>query len=103
MFADLLVHVTDVSNPLAAEEAEVVDAVLADLGLGETPRVLVLNKLDLVADDPELGDDSSQDGAVMTSAIKRWGIDALRHAIDAALANMRDDDAEGKVVASSTA
>lgn len=102
MFADLLVHVTDVSNPLAAEEAEVVDGVLADLGLGETPRVLVLNKLDLVADEPEPADDSSQDGAVMTSAIKRWGIDALRHAIDTALANMRDDDAERTAVVGST-
>ena len=103
MFADLLIHVTDVSNPLAAEEAEVVDSVLVDLGLGETPRVLVLNKLDLVADEPQLADDSSQDGAVMTSAVKRWGIDALREAIDVALGNERDDSAERKVVAGSTA
>ena len=102
MFADLLIHVTDVSNPLAAEEAEVVDAVLANLGLGETPRVLVLNKLDLVADEPELADDSSKDGAVMTSAIKRWGIDSLREAIDVALGNVSDDSAERKVVACST-
>lgn len=103
MFADLLVHVTDVSNPLAAEEAEVVDGVLADLGLGETPRVLVLNKLDLVADGPEPGDDASENGAVMTSAIKRWGIDALRRAIDAALRDMLDDDAKRKAVVGSTA
>ena len=102
MFADLLVHVTDVSNPLAAEEAEVVDGVLADLGLGETPRVLVLNKLDLVADEPQFGDDASQNGAVMTSAIKRWGIDALRDAIDAALTDTRDDDVGREVVASTT-
>ena len=102
MFADLLIHVTDVSNPLAAEEVEVVDAVLADLGLSDTPRVLVLNKLDLVADEPGFGTDSSEDGTVMTSAIKRWGIDELRRAIDAALDNTRDD-ADRKVVAGSTA
>ena len=85
MFADLLIHVTDISNPLAAEAAEVVDGVLDDLGLGETPRVLVLNKLDLVTKERPPGDEVSDDGAVMTSAIKRWGIDELRFAIDAAL------------------
>jgi len=88
MFADLLVHVTDISNPLAAESAEVVDSVLADLGLSETPRVLVLNKLDLVTDVPPPAEEISNDGNVMTSAIKRWGIDELRSAIDVALGNV---------------
>ena len=87
MHADLLVHVTDISNPLAAEEAEVVDRVLADLGLGDTPRVLVLNKLDLVADTPPEDDETSDNGSVVTSAVKRWGIDELRGAIDVALGN----------------
>ena len=87
MHADLLVHVTDISNPLAAEEAEVVDRVLADLGLGDTPRVLVLNKLDLVADTPPEDDETSDNGSVVTSAVKRWGIDELRDAIDVALGN----------------
>ena len=87
MFADLLVHVTDISNPLAAESAEVVDGVLEELGLGETPRVLVLNKADLVMDAPPTANDLDDDGAVVTSAVKRWGIDALRSAIDVALAD----------------
>lgn len=87
MFADLLVHVTDISNPLAAESAEVVDVVLEDLGLGETPRVLVLNKLDLVMDAPPSRDEIWDDGSVMTSAVKRWGIEELRLAIDVALGN----------------
>ena len=96
MFADLLIHVTDISNPLAAEAAEVVDGVLDDLGLGETPRVLVLNKLDLVAKEPTTDNDVSENGAVITSAIKRWGIDELRFAIDAALStNSREVAVEG--------
>ena len=93
MFADLLVHVTDISNPLAAEAAEVVDGVLVDLGLGKTPRVLVLNKLDLVMDAPPSQDEIANDGSVMTSAVKRWGIEELRMAIDAALGNGVDDEA----------
>ncbi|MXZ03646.1 MAG: GTPase HflX [Chloroflexi bacterium] len=98
MFADLLVHVTDISNPLAAEAAEVVDGVLDGLGLGETPRVLVLNKLDLVTKERPTGDDVSDNGAVMTSAVKRWGIDELRFAIDAALsADGREVVAAGSI------
>ncbi len=93
MFADLLIHVTDISNPLAAEAAEVVDGVLNDLGLGDTPRLLVLNKLDLVTKQPPADDEISDDGTVMTSATKRWGIEELRLAIDAALNMDRLEDA----------
>lgn len=92
MFADLLVHVTDISNPLAAESAEVVDGVLEGLGLGETPRVLVLNKLDLVMNSPPERDEMWDDDTVMTSAVKRWGIEELRFAVDAALGNDVKED-----------
>ena len=99
MHADLLVHVMDISNSLAAEEAEVVDRVLADLGLGDTPRVLVLNKLDLVADTPTEDDETSDNGSVVTSAVKRWGIDELRGAIDVALGNGDQTEGETEVQA----
>ena len=95
--ADLLLHVTDISNPLAAEEAEVVDRVLAGLGLGDTPRVLVLNKLDLVADTPTEDGEMSDNGSVVTSAVKRWGIDELRGAIDVALGNGEQTGGETEV------
>ena len=98
MFADLLVHVTDISNPMAAEAAEVVDGVLEDLGLGETPRVLVLNKLDLVMDAPPSREEIWDDGSVMTSAVKRWGIEELRLAIDAALGNSDSEEATEELV-----
>ena len=96
MFADLLVHVTDISNPLAAEEAEVVDVILAELGLEDTPRILVLNKLDLVADSPTSESETEDDATVATSAIKRWGIDQLRVAIDAAFANVTGANVTGE-------
>ncbi len=98
MFADLLVHVTDISNPLAAESAEVVDGVLEDLGLGDTPRVLVLNKLDLVMDAPPSREEIWDDGSVMTSAVKRWGIEELRLAIEAALGNSDVEEATQELV-----
>ena len=93
--ADLLLHVVDVSSPHAAEQAQVVDGILDEMGLTETPRILVLNKLDLVTDDPaKVGDvdggaeamsvngRASATPVVLTSALKGWGIDELRAEID---------------------
>ncbi len=93
--ADLLIHVVDISSPYAAEQAQVVDDVLQDMGLGETPRILVMNKLDLVADGPDTEDlevvPVSSAGATqvtLTSALKGWGIDRLRNVIDQELSRI---------------
>src|SRR3546814_13000294 len=42
--ADLLLHVVDASDPLRAERIAQVDAVLAEVGAGEIPQLLVYNK-----------------------------------------------------------
>ena len=89
--ADLLVQIIDISSPYAAEQAQVVSDQLSDMGIGDTPRILVLNKLDLVVEGPEepltldvLGqiDISGYRRVVTTSATKNWGIVDLRNAID---------------------
>jgi GTPase len=48
--ADLLLHVLDASAPVDEMEAmrHAVEEVLQEIGAGESPRVLVLNKIDLV-------------------------------------------------------
>ena len=46
--ADLLLHVIDISHPNAFEQTQAVDATLADLGVVERPRLLALNKVDLL-------------------------------------------------------
>ena len=46
--ADLLLHVIDVSNPKAPDQAQVVEQTLKELGMGDKPKLLVLNKVDLV-------------------------------------------------------
>ena len=92
--ADLLVQIIDISSPYAAEQARVVSDQLSDMGIGDTPRILVMNKLDLVVDSPDqpltldvLGqiEISSYIRVVTTSATKNWGIVDLRNAIDAVL------------------
>ena len=44
--ADLLLHVVDVSHPLVEEQITAVNAVLAEIGAGEKPVLMVLNKVD---------------------------------------------------------
>lgn len=89
--ADLLLQVVDVSSPYAAEQAHVVNDQLADMGIGDTPKILVLNKLDLVAesaDEPlklrmlDEIDVSEFSRFVTTSATKGWGMSDLREAIE---------------------
>ena len=46
--ADLLVHVVDAADPAREQQTAAVEAILTDLGLAETPRLVVLNKMDLV-------------------------------------------------------
>jgi len=44
--ADLLLHVVDVSHPKAEEQIQAVNAVLTEIGAGEKPTIMVLNKMD---------------------------------------------------------
>jgi GTP-binding protein HflX len=96
--ADLLLHVVDMSSIYAAEQAQVVDGVLESMGLGETPRILVLNKWDLVAASPDTdgagavpapGLHGGRTAVVMTSATEGWGIERLREDIDNQLSLLR--------------
>jgi GTPase len=46
--ADLLLHVVDAADPAREQQTMAVEAILAELGLGATRRILVLNKIDAV-------------------------------------------------------
>ena len=50
-YADLLLHVIDASNPAWREQAEVVDRLVEELGVSETPRLEVFNKCDRLVGD----------------------------------------------------
>jgi GTP-binding protein HflX len=81
--ADLLLHVVDGSDPNVAEKIEVVEQVLRELDAGETPRITVLNKLDLLPSGhrPPAGDARR----CVISARTGEGLAALLAAIDAVL------------------
>src|SRR5207302_5150961 len=42
--ADLLLHTVDISSARAAERAEIVQSVLEEIGVGDRPKLLILNK-----------------------------------------------------------
>lgn len=78
--ADIIIHVCDVSDPEAAEKADVTLKTLADLGAAEIPVVTVLNKCDLLTENiPE------DDSTVKINAKKAQGIDRLLKVVAANL------------------
>src|SRR5579864_8901841 len=86
--AALILHVTDISNPHHAEQDAEVEKVLDDLGVKNTPRVHVFNKIDQL--DPEqlaiLQSANGHNGQkAFTSAATGAGLEDLLSRIDAVL------------------
>jgi GTP-binding protein HflX len=96
--SDILLHVLDITHPKAPEQAEVVEATLRDLGLEEKPRLLVVNKMDLLAPGapgvtsellPRWGTSGKSrafsNRSVFVSAAKGWNLDLLLEEIESGL------------------
>jgi GTP-binding protein HflX len=85
MGADLIVHVADASVPEddLPEMLAAVDEVLGEIGSGERPRLLALNKVDLVDDERRRELSFRFPQAAQVSAATGAGLDELREAIEA--------------------
>ena len=91
--ADLLLEVVDGADKHAHEHRETVQAVLDELGAGDKPRVVALNKADLYdathADAetpaPVLGE------VVPVSAVTGYGLDTLRLSLSTAIASLWEE------------
>jgi GTP-binding protein HflX len=83
--ADLIVHVADASALEDELRAMIgaVDEVLAEIGAVEAPRLLALNKVDLLDEDHRRELSFRFPQAVQVSAVERTGLDDLRAAIEA--------------------
>jgi GTP-binding protein len=82
--ARLLVHVLDAAEPDLEQRFWTIDHELAEYGAGldERPQIVVLNKIDLVQELPELGvDDPRILRVVPTSTVTGQGIDELKNAL----------------------
>jgi len=85
--ADLLLHVVDAADPAREQQIAAVETILGDLGLGETPRLLVLNKIDLVPEEERAQLPRGERGlpAVPISAQDRATVAPLLESMETAL------------------
>lgn len=79
-YADLILHVIDISSPYAQSQKEVVEDVLVSLGAAQTPRIDVYNKIDNQEEHP-----SGSDNCAAISALNKEGIDELLTKIEKTL------------------
>lgn len=88
--ADILLHVVDMAHPFHDNQIEVVSKTLAEIGAGNIPTILVLNKTDLVQglDDTTTWEaikgryrEMGYPNAVFVSAATRKNLDELRRVI----------------------
>ena len=92
--ADLLLNIIDFSSSYAAEENHAVENILKDLDLLNKPRIIVLNKIDLL-----LGKDKNwteeealqyltdnqperEENVFFVSSLKKWGLKSLLEQIN---------------------
>ena len=85
LYADLLVVVSDVSNPQYREQRDTVFRVLNDLGAGNKPVLEALNK----ADRAKIGDEVEPADAILISAKEGRGLDRLKEEISKRIAALR--------------
>ncbi|HEX6228161.1 MAG TPA: GTPase HflX [Solirubrobacterales bacterium] len=86
VLADLILHVVDAAAPEGRRLADMraVDEVLEEIGAGGTPRLLVLNKGDLLDEDARGEALLRHPEAVLVSALEGEGLSELRAEIEAA-------------------
>ena len=106
--ADLLLHVVDITHRNASEQAQVVERTLRQLNLEGKPRILAMNKVDMLVSgngqlgigDPHALQEASH-RVVLISAAYRWGLDSLLQEVEAALIESYDSSPATKYSRSS--
>jgi GTP-binding protein HflX len=83
--ADLIVHVADAASPELDEQIQAVRRVLGEIGAGEIPEVLILNKLDRLPGSSRARLARRFGGSVPCSALTGEGTEGVLEAVDAAL------------------
>ncbi|NSL54010.1 GTPase HflX [Uliginosibacterium aquaticum] len=80
--ADLLLHVVDASSADREAQIDVVNEVLAEIGAGDVPQILVWNKIDMTHGVPTVEEDGyGKIERILLSARTGEGLDLLRNAL----------------------
>lgn len=89
-YTDILIHLVDVSNPLAEEQAEATFAVLKELHADKKPIITVLNKIDKCEDKTMIMRFKFKyQKTVQISALKKEGLDDLAQMMIQELKSLR--------------
>jgi GTPase len=83
--ASLVLHVADAAAPELDQQVHAVRDVLAEIGAGDLPEVLALNKADLLAGSERARVARRYPGAVLVSALTGEGLDGLLAAVAEAM------------------
>jgi GTP-binding protein HflX len=86
---DLALHVVDASAPDAMGQVTTVHGVLREIGAGDVPELVVINKIDIAPPEWVAALQRAYPGAVAVSALTGEGVDELRAAIVGRLRHLR--------------
>lgn len=80
--SSLLVHVVDISHPLAEQQIEAVDKVLSELDVSSIPKLMIWNKVDKVCDPQKVKlEAQKREDVVCISALSGNGLDEFCSAV----------------------
>ncbi|CAJ2675652.1 unnamed protein product [Trifolium pratense] len=80
--SSLLVHVIDISHPLAEQQINAVDKVLSELDVSSIPRLIVWNKIDKASDPQKIRlEAEKRDDVVCISALSGDGVQEFCNAV----------------------
>ncbi len=75
--ANVIIHVVDITHPAVERQVRTVEAVLRQLGAGEKPVVMALNKIDRFSEEALQARRRHFPQGVPISALKGWGLEEL--------------------------
>ncbi|KAL3634304.1 hypothetical protein CASFOL_021358 [Castilleja foliolosa] len=87
--SSLVVHVVDISHPLAEQQIEAVDKVLSELDTSSIPKLIVWNKVDNARDPEKIKSEAQEnEDVVCISALTGEGLDDFCNAVQEKLKDM---------------
>ena len=98
--ADLLLHIVDIASDTAAEQCHTVEELLVELNLDDKPRLIALNKIDLLGGSISPDDEDTVrryidrigtrvKSASLISAAKGWGLQRMLELIEEMLGSRK--------------
>ncbi|KAK3120205.1 hypothetical protein QOZ80_9AG0683640 [Eleusine coracana subsp. coracana] len=83
--SSVIVHLVDISHPLAQQQIDAVDKVLKELDIESIPKLIVWNKIDNTDESLRVKEEAKKQGIICISAMNGDGLEEFCNAIQAKL------------------